>query len=146
MARPKLNITQDMINHAEKLKAQGCNEQEIADGLGISMSSFIRHKDKFRHVLKKGKDVFSNSKLKDVENALLKKALGYEFEEVKTEITKTENGVIEKEVRTIKHLTPDTTAQIFALVNRDPENWQSINKTKVNIDSIPENININFGD
>lgn len=71
----------------------------------------------------------------EVENALLKRALGYEYEEVTTEeevypTGKTDedgnpiNIIKTKTKRTTKMVIPDTTAQIFWLKNRRPDKWR----------------------
>ena len=67
--------------------------------------------------LKKGKEVVDLQ----VENALLKRALGYEYEEVKE---KYELGDLTERTVTKKQVIPDTTAQIFWLKNRKPEKWR----------------------
>lgn len=60
-----------------------------------------------------------------VENALLKRALGYSYEEVTTEIEEMADGSQKKHVkRTTKMVPPDTTAQIFWLKNRRPDKWR----------------------
>ena len=56
-----------------------------------------------------------------MENALLKRALGYSYNEFKREIYP--DGT-EKRVVTTKEVAPDTTAQIFWLKNRKPDNWR----------------------
>lgn len=145
MARPQLNITPEMIKHAQELRAKGCTEEEVAKGIGISYSAFHRHKGKFKQALKKGEDIFSNTKLNDVENSLLKRALGYEYIETKEETGTTETGSYIKNTKTKKQIIPDVTAQIFVLANRKPDKWQSINKAKVDIETIPQDINITFG-
>lgn len=59
-----------------------------------------------------------------MENALLRRALGYEVEETTSEIRE-ENGKKTKYIKkTIKHVVPDTTAQIFWLKNRRPDKWR----------------------
>ena len=63
--------------------------------------------------LKKGKEVVD----RQVENALLKRALGYTYAEITYE-----DG--EETKRVIKEVVPDTTAQIFWLKNRKPEVWR----------------------
>lgn len=65
---------------------------------------------------KKGKEVVDI----EVENALLKRALGYSYEEKKVEVS--EEGT--KVTKTIKEVVPDTTAQIFWLKNRRPDRWR----------------------
>lgn len=50
MPRPKLNITNSMIEHAQKLKANGYNDRDIAFRLGMSIMTFKHHKHKFSKV------------------------------------------------------------------------------------------------
>jgi hypothetical protein len=84
----------------------------------------------------------------EVENALLKRALGYEYEEVCTEVeeipfkTKDENGNTITITKTKKHIrkttkmvVPDVTAQIFWLKNRRPGKWRD------KIEAAPETAN-----
>ena len=70
-----------------------------------------------------------------VENALLKRALGYEYDETVEEVEKIPYGqpdedgnrkVIERVKTKTKRVTvlPDVTAQIFWLKNRRPERWR----------------------
>lgn len=66
--------------------------------------------------LKKGKEIVDIQ----VENALLKRALGYSYTEVMTE----ESTDGSKHRETVKFVPPDTTAQIFWLKNRRPEFWR----------------------
>ena len=94
----------------------GLTQQQIANNLGISIDTLIENKKKyseFNDALKKGKEVIDF----EVENALLKRALGYEYEEETYE-----NGILTKKVK--KQVPPDTTAQIFWLKNRKPNNWK----------------------
>src|SRR5699024_1109586 len=63
--------------------------------------------------LKRGKEVVD----REVENALLKRALGYRYKEVTEEY-----GEVTKVVT--KEVQPDTTAQIFWLKNRKPDMWR----------------------
>lgn len=80
--------------------------------------------------LKKGKEVVD----RQVENALLKRALGYTYDEVTIE-----DGVETK--RVTKEVVPDTTAQIFWLKNRKPAEWrdkQNIEVSKPMDDTIKE--------
>ena len=71
--------------------------------------------------LKKGKEPVDIQ----VENALLKRALGYEYEETYTDIEDQGGGRTKKHVRKVKkHMPGDTTAMIFWLKNRKPEQWR----------------------
>ena len=73
-----------------------------------------------------------------MENALLKRALGYEYEEVKE---KFEGNVMTERTVTKKEVIPDVTAQIFWLKNRKRETWadrQNIEISQPIDDSIKE--------
>ena len=81
--------------------------------------------------LKKGKEVID----RQVENALLKRALGYEYVETTKELT--DLGLtVTKQVT--KQVAPDTTAQIFWLKNRKPQEWRDKKETEVT-----GNLNVN---
>ena len=95
------------------------NEQ-IANNIGINVKTLYDWKNKESNIsnaLKKGKEVVDI----EVENALLKKALGYTITLRKQKVTKDGDVVdIEEEV----HIPPDTTAQIFWLKNRRKQQWR----------------------
>lgn len=106
----------DKLILIQGMARDGLTQQQIADNLGISIDTLIENKKKyseFNNALKKGKEVIDF----EVENALLKRALGYEYEE-KTY----ENGILTKKVK--KQVPPDTTAQIFWLKNRQVKKWR----------------------
>ncbi len=56
----------------------------------------------------------------EVENALLKRALGYTYEETRVE----NDGENERTTTITRYAAPDTTAQIFWLKNRRPDKWR----------------------
>ena len=106
----------DKLILIQGMARDGLTQQQIANNLGISIDTLIENKKKyseFNDALKKGKEVIDF----EVENALLKRALGYEYEEETYE-----NGILTKKVK--KHVAPDTAAQIFWLKNRKPNNWK----------------------
>ena len=99
----------------------GLTDEQIAHNIGISRSTLNEWKKKYPDIsdtLKKGKDVVDIQ----VENALLKRALGYKYKETTKELTKSGFMMVTKEV--IKEVVPDTTAQIFWLKNRRPDKWR----------------------
>lgn len=99
----------------------GLTDEQIAHNMGISRSTLNEWKKKYPDIsdtLKKGKDVVDIQ----VENALLKRALGYKYKETTKELTKSGFMMVTKEV--IKEVVPDTTAQIFWLKNRRPDKWR----------------------
>lgn len=107
--KPKLNLV-------EAWARDGLTDEQIAHNLGISPATYYEYKNKhpeFSEALRRGKDDIDV----EVENALLKRALGYTYEEIIYE-----NGVEVK--RIVKEVQPDTTAQIFWLKNRRPEVWR----------------------
>ncbi len=59
--------------------------------------------------------------LTQVEESLLKKALGYEYQETRTEFS---DKTGEKTVTTSHHVGPDVRALTFWLKNRCPDRWQ----------------------
>lgn len=98
----------------------GLTEEQIADNMGISRSTLSEWKNLYSDIsdtLKRGKEVID----RQVENALLKRALGYEYEEVSE---KYEQGILTERKVTKKQVAPDTTAQIFWLKNRKPIDWR----------------------
>jgi len=118
--RPQEKATDKLdVGQVAKLAARGFTDAEIADFFHISERTITRYKHDpdFLSALKSGKEVADEK----VKRALFTRALGYEFEE------KTfRNGKL-RETKT-KHIAGDTTAQIFWLCNRDPENWKSVNR------------------
>lgn len=61
----------------------------------------------------------------EVENALLKRALGFNYEETTTEIVNLPDGTQRKHIKKVtKMVVPDTVAAIFWLKNRKPEQWK----------------------
>ena len=104
----------------------GLIDEQIAANAGINPATLYDWKKRYSKIseaLKKGKEIVDIQ----VENALLKRALGYSYEEVTHEICEdTENGGTELRVTKIvtKEVVPDTTAQIFWLKNRRPDKWR----------------------
>ena len=106
----------------------GATDVEIATHIGISRDTLYSWKKKypdFSDALKRGKEVVDI----EVENALLKRAMGYEYNEVTKEMTYAPNGdrlglAVTKVVT--KRERPDVTAQIFWLKNRRPDLWRDV--------------------
>lgn len=102
--------------------------------MGIHVATLCDWKNRFPQLsesLKKGKAPVDQQ----VENALFKRAIGYQYEEIITDVEEyptsqvDENGqIIVKEIRKtrtiLKTALPDTTAQIFWLKNRRPDKWR----------------------
>lgn len=109
-------LTPEGLIKLEGWARDGLTDDQIAKNIGINRDTLYRWKKAHSDIsdaLKKGKEVID----RQVENALLKRALGYIYEEVTFE------GDVEVK-RVIKQVVPDTTAQIFWLKNRKPEDWR----------------------
>ena len=115
----------------------GLTDEQIAHNMGISVATLYNWKNEHLEILeslKRGKEVVDRM----VENALLKRALGYEYEEVSE---KFEGGVLTERKVTKKQVTPETTAQIFWLKNRKPIDWRD----KRNSDDIEDTSTVDDG-
>ena len=102
----------------------GLTDEQIAKNMGIRQSTFYEWQNRFPEIsdtLKKGKAPVDL----EVENALYKNAIGYDYEETVTEIEELAGGKQKKHIRKIKkHKPPDVTAQIYWLKNRRPDKWR----------------------
>ena len=116
-------LTPEGLLLLEAWARNGLTDEQIAHNMGISKATLYNYKRDHLDILealKKGKEVVDIQ----VENALLKRALGYQYKEVKTEEYKGKDGPVKNVTTTIKEVVPDTTAQIFWLKNRKPEVWR----------------------
>ena len=132
-------LENDKLILLEGWAKSGLTDEQIAKNIGINRTTLYDWKKKETNIadaLKKGKEVIDF----EVENALLKKALGYTIT-IKEEKLDKDGCVhtLEKDV----HIPPDTTAQIFWLKNRKKEQWREkveIVKTDEDLQNINKNI------
>lgn len=128
MAKSKAGqwLTEEGLLLLEAWARNGLVDEQIAQNMGINVSTLYDYKKKYPEIsesLKRGKEVTDIK----VENALLKRALGYDYEESTYEEKYNETTQCYEQVLTktvIKHVQPDTTAQIFWLKNRKPNVWR----------------------
>lgn len=159
-------ISEEGILKIEGWARDGLTDKQIAQNIGVAYSTFRVWVKKFPALsaaLKKGKEVVD----RQVENALLKRALGYEFTERTAKVVDRDKDVIESERREFenrykldhpeaglqevkdaavkaiptrerivflevdKQVAPDTTAGIFWLKNRKPEEWRDRKETEL---------------
>ena len=117
-------LTPDGLLMIQGWARDGLIDEQIAHNMGIKRQTLYEWENRFPDIadaIKKGKAPVDIQ----VENALLKKALGYEYEETITEIEELAGGHQKKHIRKVtKHCPPDTTAQIFWLKNRRPDRWR----------------------
>ena len=125
-------LTPEGLKLLEGWARAGLTELQIAQKMRISMSSLSDWKNKFPEILgalKKGKEVVDI----DVENALLKRALGYDAEE---SVVEESDATGRKTRTTVRHVPADVTAQIFWLKNRRPEVWREKQVVEVSEESL----------
>lgn len=118
MARGKYEywLTPEGLIKLEGWARDGLTDEQIATNMGIAAKTLYRWKETHCQIcqsLKNGKEVVDY----EVENALLKRALGYTVKEEK--LTK-DGEVVELE----REVPGDVTAQIFWLKNRKPDVWR----------------------
>lgn len=122
MPKPHISdwLTPEALLRLTAWARDGLTDVQIFHNMGIGKSTFYDWQNKapeMRDALKKGKETVDI----EVENALLRKATGYECTETKT-VTLPDGGTRTETVT--KHIPPDTVAIIYWLKNRKPEKWR----------------------
>lgn len=126
----------DNLIRLEGWARNGLTDEMIAHNIGITTTTLYDWKKKypqFAEAIKRGKEVVDIM----VENALLKSAMGYKYDEVVKERVfdyETETSIVVEVKRTTKEVAPNSTSLIFWLKNRQPEKWRD----KKNIDAAVE--------
>lgn len=121
-------LTPEGLIKLEGWARDGLTDEQIAQNIGINPATLYDWKNKYDEIsktLKKGKEVVDY----EVENALLKRALGYTVKEEK--LTK-DGEVVELE----REVPGDVTAQIFWLKNRKPDAWRDKRENEDNNDAL----------
>lgn len=119
-------LTEDGLLKVQGWARDGLSNEQIAHNMGVSAKTLCEWQNRFgefRNAIKKGKEVVD----REVENALLKRAMGYEtVEEVEEPVEDKDTGLTEMRVtkRVKKQIAPDVTAQIFWLKNRKPDDFR----------------------
>ena len=124
-------LTPDGLTLLEGWARDGLTDEQIARNCRISRQTLNEWRNTYPSIsdaIKKGKEVVDI----EVENALLKRALGYEYTE--TMVEESENGF--KMRKTTKFIPPDVTAQIFWLKNRRSEVWREKQVVEVSEESL----------
>ena len=126
-------ITQNGLLRLEGWARDGLTDVQIAAKIGVTERTLCEWKSRFESIssaLKKGKEPVDI----EVENALLKSALGYTIkvkEPIKVKVEKMKPGigrVVEERVEMVERevsVPPNVTAQIYWLNNRRPERWRN---------------------
>ncbi len=128
MAKSKVEywLTNEGLTLLESWARDGLIDEQIAKNIGIRRQTLYTWKKKYSDIdvaLKKGKEVVDI----EVENALLKRAIGYDIEIKEEKLDR--DGFVHELKRTV-HVAGDVTAQIYWLKNRLPEKWREKQKEK----------------
>src|SRR5665648_452841 len=101
----------------------GKTNEEMCVLLGISPDTWYRYLKDYNElniIVTAGKAVIDSR----VENAVLKSALGFEYEEIKTIIEEDRNGKKRTRIeKTKRYMPPNASAQVFWLKNRKKDEW-----------------------
>lgn len=109
----------EYVEQAAKLAALGATDAEMANFFEVTVSTFALWKVTYPELsdsLKDAKEIADRR----VETALYNRAMGYTHED--TDIRVVDGCVVETPI--LKHYPPDTTAAIFWLKNRKPQEWR----------------------
>lgn len=126
MAKPKYRkwLEPEGLTLVRGWARDGLIDEQIAANMGIAPTTFYdwqRKYPQFSEAIKKGKEVVDF----EVENALLKSALGYEYEEEVIVKVRNNEGSEKIEKKTVKkYAAPNVAAAIFWLKNRKPRDWR----------------------
>jgi hypothetical protein len=111
----------EFVSQAEKLCELGATDEDIANFFEVDVRTVYRWKHanpEFCQALKSGKGAADDR----VERSLYHKAVGYKFDAVKIFMPANADAPVYAEYQ--EHVPPDTTAAIFWLKNRRPEQWR----------------------
>lgn len=109
----------EFVEQAQKLAALGATDRDIADFFKVSEATLNRWKQtvpEFCESLKVGKGPADER----VEQSLYRRAVGYTFDSEK--VFQFQGEIVR--AKTVEHVPPDTTAAIFWLKNRKPQEWR----------------------
>ena len=119
----KTSFKPEYVVLAEKLSKLGLTDRQLADVFEVSEVTINNWKIKYEDfylALKKGKLIADA----EVSDKLFNRATGYQYTEIKKEFDGVGSKTPTKIIETTKTVTPDTTAAIFWLKNRQPEFWR----------------------
>lgn len=133
MAKYNKKIVEDIC---ELIRTDSYTVAEICEKVGIVKDTYynwLKTKSDFSDAIKKAEDEFNDLIVVEAKKSLVKMIRGYTVQEKRTVTADTgkkdDNGKpivkIKEHVVTDKHYQPVTAAVIFALTNRDPENWKN---------------------
>lgn len=107
--KPYFEKIDEMLN-------EGASEKQVAESLGVSYPAWNNYKAKYSDF----KELCNKPRLGLIEglrSALVKKALGFEYEEMKVYTVEDEDGNKKKHIEKVKKYSPPDTTAIFGALN-----------------------------
>ena len=111
---------EEQLEKIEEWASKGLSVHEIASNIGVTgrtLYNWRNKSDSIFHALTKGQE----TAVEILENALFKRAVGYDIEEVTYRYDEEGNKI--KQRSQTKHIYPDVTALKFALINKSNGRW-----------------------
>lgn len=137
-------LDDDNLMLIEAWARDGYTKQDIADRIGVHISTLQAWEKQYpeiKEALRKGREIIDYK----VENALLRRALGYTTKEIKVVLGRQVKGgqtfQITKEV-VEKEIAPDVTACAIWLNNRRPDKWKRNRDKIVEVEEQDSNLQI----
>lgn len=102
----------------------GMTQQDIAKRIGVSVTTIITWRAKYPEIAAALAETAEKVD-RQVEQALLRRAMGYTYEETTTIVEQLPDGEKKyKSVKVTKHVPADSVAQVFWLKNRKSAEWR----------------------
>jgi transposase-like protein len=137
--RPHENLYDKWIKGKEEIIVSACRNgatvEDLTRIIGCGKTVFHKIKKEFSEFSELLKESKEEADLK-VENALFKRACGFEYEETTNEVRLNQDGSAGQIVsvkKTKKIIPPDTGAAMAWLKNRQPEKWKDRHDLDVTI-------------
>jgi len=142
----KIQVNEEKILQLYK---HGAIDEDITTALKISKSTYKKYLRNNKEFYDKVWELKFEFDVEVVEESLKKRANGFEYEEVHTEVNEDKDGNQRKSVKRVKKFVPpDTTAMIFILKNRNSKKWrdkQEVDVTVVDLSKAIENLDNAIG-
>ena len=120
-------LTEDGLLTIESWASDGLTNEDIAHNMGIArqtLNNWCNKHSSIMDALKKGRQPV----VRKLENSLIKKAQGFEYEETTTEMWVDDNGERKQKVsKHKKYSPPDSSALMFLLKNYKPNKYRNYN-------------------
>lgn len=138
MGRPT-KFDPSSLENVTRMCLLGYTDQQLAKYFDVSVDTielWKKNRHDFLTAVQEGRENADSHVVK----CLLKRALGYEFEEVRT------NDLTQEVVTTTKHIAPDVRAAMWWLQNRQPDKWRNTSYVEHSVDEKLSSLMMRAGD